>query len=130
MKEQHHTSEISEFAQQLHQFFDEREWDKFHSPKNMVMNLGVEVGELTEHFRWISESASYLKEPSPVLEEVKDEIGDVFITLVHLSQLLGIDPLKAAKDKLTKIGQKYPAEICRGRCDKYTVYEKQSHQLK
>ena len=103
-------------------FYKARDWDQFHSPKNLVMDLASEVGELLEPFRWLTEQQSYCLSEK-VKEEVRDEIGDVFAVLVYLSYKLGIDPLEAAQDKLLKTGLKYPVEKCKGKALKYTAYE-------
>lgn len=103
-------------------FYKARDWDQFHSPKNLVTDLASEVGELLEPFRWLTEQQSYCLSEK-VKEEVRDEIGDVFAVLVYLSYKLGIDPLEAAQDKLLKTGLKYPVEKCKGKALKYTAYE-------
>ncbi len=103
-------------------FFQERDWEKFHSPKNLVMDLASEVGELVDPFRWLTE------EESKNLDEktrasVEDEIGDIFLVLQYLSHKLGINPEKSAHKKLEKIRKKYPADLSRGKNLKYTAYE-------
>ncbi len=103
-------------------FYAERDWSQFHSPKNLAMNLGVEVGELMEHFRWLSEAQSYTPEK---MQGVRDEIGDVFIVLLHLAHTLNIDPIQAAHEKLSKIAIKYPVDKCKGLSHKYTAYQTQ-----
>jgi len=113
---------INEFLKKLIPFYKERDWEKFHSPKNIVMDIASEVGELIEPFRWLTEEQSANLDPK-TLQEVRDEIADVFIVLVYLAHLLEIDPLEAAHAKLEKIGQKYPAHLCRGKSDKYTSYQ-------
>ena len=82
------------------------------------MALSVEVAELVEHFQWLTEEQSYIKDPEK-LEEIKQEIGDVLIYLTWLSDKLGIDPLKAAKDKLQINHKKYPVEMAKGNAKKY-----------
>lgn len=114
--------ELKEFIEKMQEFFEERDWLQFHSPKNMAIDLVCEASEVAEHFRWVTEEKSYhLDEKTH--SEVKDEIGDTMIALLHLAHQLKIDPLQAAEDKLVKIGERYPADRCRGRCDKYTEYE-------
>lgn len=93
--------------------FKEREWDQFHSPKNLAMNVAVETGELCEHFRWLSEQDSYVKDPE-LLDKISDEIADIFLTLVTLAHKLQIDPLKASHEKLTKICKRYTVEKSKG----------------
>jgi len=102
--------------------YRERDWEKFHSPKNLVMDLASEMGELVEPFRWLTEEQSYAP-GEKALEEIKDELGDVFSVLIYLAHKLGIDPIQATHRKLEKIRKKYPAELCRGKCLKYTAYE-------
>jgi len=102
--------------------YAERDWAQFHSPKNLAMNLAVEVGELLEHFRWLTEPQSYVEDPRK-LSAIREEIGDAFTVLLHLAHTLGIDPLAAAHDKLTQTASKYPADRCKGLADKYTAYQ-------
>lgn len=106
-----------DFVSLLNKFFKEREWEKFHSPKNLVMDLGSEVGELLDHFRWLTEEQSYHPEK---IEEIKDEIGDVFIALHSLASKLGLDPLELAKKKLIKMEQRYPVALSKGNSRKYS----------
>lgn len=109
----------------MNAFYAERDWHKFHSPKNLCMDIGSEVGELMDHFRWLTEEESaHLSEAQ--LAEVKDEIGDVFMVLAYLAHRLGIDPVQASFDKLEKIGRKYPVSTCKGSGLKYTHYEQEA----
>lgn len=100
----------------------ERDWDQYHSPKNLVMALVVEASELAEHFQWLTEEQSNSLPPDK-LAEVKEEVGDVLIYLVNLCDKLGIDPLDAAFDKLEKNRQKYPVSMVRGKSEKYSEYK-------
>ncbi len=102
-------------------FIAERDWEQFHSPKNLAMALSVEVAEIVEHFQWLTEEQSR-KLPPEKLAEVREEIGDVLIYLTKLAENLGIDPLEAAKAKLEINGQKYPPELAKGKASKYTEY--------
>lgn len=116
---------LNSLLTQLLSSYQEREWDEFHSPKNLVMDLASEVGELIDPFRWLTgEQSNHLNEK--VLTEVRDEIGDVFNTLIYLCHKLGINPIDAANEKLEKMKKKYPVELCRGKIDKYTAYENNS----
>ena len=111
-----------ELRSKMSHFYSERDWAQFHSPKNLAMNISVEVGELLEHFRWLTEPQSFIECPKK-LGEVQDEIGDVFMVLTHLAHTLGIDPIKAATEKLQKMAVKYPVGKCKGLSHKYTAYE-------
>ena len=112
---------MNELRYAVKEFIDEREWEQFHSPKNLVMALSVEVAEIVEHFQWLTEEQSQ-KLPPEKLAEVREEIGDVMIYLTEIAAKLGIDPVEAAKSKLEINRQKYPAELVRGKADKYTEY--------
>ena len=102
-------------------FIQERDWEQFHSPKNLAMALSVEVAEIVEHFQWLTEEDSKNLPPEK-LAEVREEIGDVMIYLTELADKLGIDPVEAAKAKMTINGRKYPAELAKGKASKYTEY--------
>ena len=106
----------------IKKFIDERDWEQFHSPKNLAMALSVEVSEIVEHFQWLTEQQSR-NLSSAKLAEVKGEIGDVMIYLTELAEKLGIDPVEEAKGKLEINNRKYPATLVRGKADKYTKYE-------
>ena len=102
-------------------FIRERDWEQFHSPKNLAMALSVEVAEIVEHFQWLTEEQSKNLPPEK-LAEVREEIGDVMIYLTELADKLGIDPVDAARAKVAINEQKYPAELVRGKACKYTEY--------
>jgi NTP pyrophosphatase (non-canonical NTP hydrolase) len=106
---------------QLRRFAAERDWEQFHSPKNLAMALSVEVAEIVEVFQWLTEDQSR-KLDGEKLDKVKEEIADVMIFLTNLADKLGIDPLDAAKEKIEKNRKKYPANIVKGKAHKYTEY--------
>lgn len=108
--------------EQLKKFRQERDWDQYHSPKNLVMALIVEAGELAEHFQWLTEKQSSSLPPDK-LAQVREEIGDVLIYLANLCDKLGIDPVDAAHEKLQKNRLKYPAAMVRGKSAKYNEYK-------
>ena len=110
---------MQELIQKLRDFAKARDWDQYHSPKNLVMALSVEVAELVEHFQWLTQAES-LDLPAEKRACVKEEIGDVLIYLLNLSYKLGIDPIAAAHEKMEKNGQKYPVHKARGNARKYT----------
>ena len=95
-----------------------RDWEQFHTPKNLVMALSVETAELMEHFQWLTaaQSASLSAKNK---EEVAQEIGDVLIYLTRLADVLGIDPLQAAFDKIEINAVKYPVDKSKGNNTKY-----------
>ncbi|TCV88161.1 nucleotide pyrophosphohydrolase [Sulfurirhabdus autotrophica] len=100
-------------------FAKARDWDQFHTPKNLSMALSVEVAELMEHFQWLSSQQSVMLDP-PKLEAVSQEIGDVLIYLTRLADVLGIDPVDAAFRKMQLNEIKYPVEKSKGIAAKYT----------
>lgn len=103
----------------LRQFAAERDWDQFHSPKNLAIALSIEASELLEHFQWMAETDSNLLSPEK-LKQVRDEMADVLIYLVRLADKLGVDLLEASSKKLEVNAKKYPAEKVRGSAKKYT----------
>jgi NTP pyrophosphatase (non-canonical NTP hydrolase) len=99
-------------------FVAERDWERFHNPKNLAMALVAEAGELVEHFQWLTpEQADSL--PPETRAEVEHEIADVLIFLLELADRLRIDPLAAAEKKLALNAQRYPVEKARGNAKKY-----------
>jgi dCTP diphosphatase len=105
----------------LRQFAADRDWEQFHSPKNLTMALSVEAAELMEHFQWLSDDASR-QLPVSTRDEVADEMADVLLYLVRLADVLGVDLASAAAAKMLKNAAKYPAEKVRGKADKYSKY--------
>ncbi|GAA3912789.1 hypothetical protein Aau02nite_66290 [Amorphoplanes auranticolor] len=96
-------------------FADERDWQQFHTPKNLAMALTGEVGELVAEFQWLTadQSAAVMADPE-LGPRVRAEIGDVTIYLVRLADVLGIDLVAAALDKLADSARRYPVEQARG----------------
>ena len=110
---------MKELIKKLRNFADERDWEQFHSPKNLSMALVVEAGEILECFQWLTEEQSR-KLSSDTLKKVKEEIGDVQIYLARLADQLGFSPLEAAEEKLKQNQKKYPVEKTKGKAKKYT----------
>jgi dCTP diphosphatase len=110
-----------ELRDTLRKFCAERDWDQFHSPKNLASALSVEAAELLEHFQWLTEAESKDLPPAK-LAEVRDEMADVLVYLVRLADKLDVNLLDAAAQKIEKNAAKYPAEKVRGSMKKYTDY--------
>lgn len=110
---------LEELATRLETFVEERDWAQFHSPKNLSMALAGEVGELIEHFQWLTEEQSR-ELSAEAREAVREEIADVQIYLLLLARQLEVDLVQAAQDKLETNTRKYPAEKARGNARKYT----------
>jgi len=109
---------LDELRQRLRAFATERDWEQFHSPKNLAMALIVEAGELVEHFQWLTQAQSLTLAPDK-RELVAQELADVLIYLVRLADRLDVDLLAAAERKLALNAEKYPAERARGSARKY-----------
>ncbi len=112
-------SELTELRDQLRVFAAERDWDQFHSPKNLASALTVEAAELLEPFQWLSEEQSRAL-PTKAAEAVRMEIADVLIYLIRLADKLDVDMLQAARDKIAANGLKYPPDKTKGSARKYT----------
>lgn len=109
---------LRQLGEQLERFAGERDWQQFHSPKNLASALIVEAGELLEHFQWMTEEQSRALPPDR-LAAVRSEVADVLLYLVQLCNVLGIDPVKAAQDKLVANASRYPVEKARGNSRKH-----------
>lgn len=97
----------------------DRDWEQFHTPKDLSMNLSVESNELLEKFLWITSKASF-EEIDKNRQEIEDEVGDVLFSILQFCTVSNIDVTAAFVQKIEKIKQKYPVEKCKGKCDKYT----------
>jgi dCTP diphosphatase len=112
---------MNELRDRLRRFVAERDWDQFHSPKNLAAALSVEAAELLEHFQWLTEDQSRRLAPDK-LDQVRDEMADVLVYLVRLADKLEVDLLAAAAQKIDKNALKYPAAKVRGSMKKYSDY--------
>lgn len=102
-------------------FVDERDWDQFHTPKNLACALSVEVAELLEHFQWLQ--TGRLEElGEDKLEQVRHEMADVLVYLVRMADKLDVDLGAAVVEKMALNRAKYPAELVRGDARKYHEY--------
>lgn len=115
------SSPLVALAQRLREFAADRDWEQFHSPKNLAMALVGEAGELAAEFQWLTEEQS--AEPDAAqLARIRAECADVLNYLVRLSDKLGIDLIAAANAKIDDNAQRYPADKVRGSSKKYTEY--------
>ncbi len=113
--------DLSALQAVLLHFARERDWEQFHSPKNLVMALTGEVGELNELFQWLSEDASRgVARDEATARRVRDELADVLIYLVRLATVLGVDLDEAVATKLRANAEKYPVDLARGNARKYS----------
>ena len=110
--------DLEKVKRKLKEFSDERDWDQFHNPKNLAMALSVEVSELVEIFQWLtSEESKNLS--SKDLESAKEEIADIMIYLLRLSEKLNINIDEAVKEKIEINKTKYPVELSKNNAIKY-----------
>src|SRR3954470_590145 len=107
------TDSLQGLAHHLEQFAKERDWEQFHSPKNLASALVVESAELLEHFQWLTEDQSRQLEPVK-RDAVATELADVLLYLLQLSTALGVDLVAAAQAKLKANALKYPVHLARG----------------
>ena len=113
--------DIAAITSKLRRFANERDWNQYHSPKNLAMALTVEAGELLEIFQWLTENQS--REPSQQqMEQIRHEVADVMLYLIRLSDVLDINLDKALADKMALNEQRYPADKVKGSARKYTEY--------
>ena len=113
---------IDQLNQRLLQFARDRDWEQFHSPKNLVMALAGEAGELLEHFQWLTEEQSE-QLPADKKAEVALEIADILIYLIRLSERLDIDPLASAYRKIALNEQRYPVHQVKGDARRAEEYD-------
>jgi len=113
--------ELEALRDKLRQFAAERNWDRYHSPKNLAMALAGEAGELLEHFQWLTQEESRHLPPER-LHEVAFEMADVLLYLIALTDKLGVDLVDAARRKIEINAGKYPAAQVRGSAKKYNDY--------
>lgn len=114
---------LEELKIRLRDFSSARDWEQFHSPKNLSMALSVEVAEILEHFQWLTEEQSN-NMPKDKLEEVEAELADTLIYLVRLADRLDIDLLASAIRKIEDNERKYPVDKAKGNAKKYTELDK------
>jgi dCTP diphosphatase len=113
------TATIAQLRQAVQAFVDERDWRKFHTPKNLSMSLAIEAAELMEHFQWLDVGASAARGRDPARRgDIADEMADVTCYLLSLANALDIDLSDAVLAKLVKNAEKYPAIEFRGRSER------------
>ena len=117
------STDLNNLKQRLREFAEDRDWDQFHSPKNLSMALSAEVAEIVEHFQWLTEEQSE-NLPQNKLDEVETELADTLIYLIRLADKLDIDLLASAQSKIELNELKYPVSKAKGNAKKYTELDK------
>ena len=113
--------DLDDLRTRLREFAAARDWDRYHSPKNLSMALIAEAAELIEHFQWLSEAESAALSPEKHAA-VEEELADILLYLVRLADKLDVDLAEAARRKIARNAERYPAEKVRGSAKKYTEY--------
>lgn len=116
--------ELDQLRAIVRQFVDERDWDQFHTPKNLASALSVEAAELLEHFQWLHHGRAD-ELGADKLVEVRHEMADVLVYLVRLADKLDVDLFAAVQEKMVLNRAKYPADQVRGDARKYHEYKRQ-----
>jgi dCTP diphosphatase len=112
------SNELNLLRDDIRKFAEERDWDQFHSPKNLAAALVVEAAELLENFQWLTEEESKnLSEDKQA--RVKAELSDVFIYLIRLADKLNVELISAANEKIVSNAEKYPIAKAKGNANKY-----------
>ena len=109
---------ISEIQNQLKKFAIERDWEQFHTPKNLAMALSVEASELVEIFQWLNVEESNSPNQRQI-EEINTEVADIAMYLLRFCCVLGIDLEKEIESKLERNAEKYPVNLSKGNAQKY-----------
>lgn len=115
---------LQQLKDRMASFVAERDWEQFHSPKNLSMSIAIEAAELMEHFQWLTVEQSKQLSPDE-LAEIGEELADIVIYSLSLSNTLGLDLSQTILDKMEKNIRKYPREKVRGKAHKYTYYQRQ-----
>jgi dCTP diphosphatase len=106
---------VEQLRQAMREFVAQRDWQKYHRPKNLAMSLAIETSELMEHFQWLThEEADELLKGLPAREEIADEMADILSFLLSMANATGIDLAAAFEAKMKKNNRKYPADQVRG----------------
>lgn len=116
------TDSIDELRNRVNNFVAERDWAQFHTPKNLAMAMIVEAAELVEQFQWDTPQESTQLTPEK-REAVSHELADTLVYLLRIAEVLGIDLIQAANEKIDLNAKKYPADKARGSNAKYTKYQ-------
>lgn len=114
-------TDLIALQEELREFAANRDWEQFHTPKNLLLALVGEIGELAELFQWLSdEQAAAIMRDQKLAARVRAELADVFGYVVRLADVLGIDLYDALKTKIGLNDERYPADLSRGKAVKYT----------
>jgi dCTP diphosphatase len=119
------TVDISYLRQKVENFVQERDWTKYHHPKELAISITLEAAELLELFQWKEkEDLSQLKKNPELIQKMKEELADIMIYCINLANRTDIDISEAILEKLSKNEEKYPISLVKGKSNKYSDYVK------
>ncbi|HAH20589.1 MAG TPA: NTP pyrophosphohydrolase [Candidatus Omnitrophica bacterium] len=122
---------LQEIKERISRFISKRNWEQYHSPKNISMSIAIEAAELMEHFQWLSpEESRDLLGNAAGRAEIEDELADIAIYVLDFCNLFSIDIEKIIARKLGKTAKKYPVRLVKGKAHKYTYYQKLKRKSK
>lgn len=113
------TLDLKTIKEKLRKFSQERDWDQYHSPKNLAMAMSVEVSELLEIFQWSNDGGMEKIEDKETKKQIEEEIADIFNYLVKFVDLMDLDLEELSLEKIKKNDMKYPVNKFKGKSDKY-----------
>lgn len=112
---------LHDLKERMAEFVRARDWEQFHTPKNLSMSIAIEAAELMEHFQWLTVEQSRNLDPA-ALDDIGEELADIVIYALSLSNFLNLDLADTVLRKMAKNERKYPVEQVRGKSHKYTYY--------
>ncbi|MEJ2199912.1 MAG: nucleotide pyrophosphohydrolase [Desulfuromonadaceae bacterium] len=115
---------LQQLKERMAEFVRERDWEQYHTPKNLSMSIAIEAAELMEHFQWLTVEASQQLAPE-ALQDIGEELADIVIYSLSLANTLKLDLATTVTKKMEKNIRKYPSEKVRGKAHKYTWYQEQ-----
>jgi len=114
---------IIEIKQWIKEFDRARDWDQYHHPKELAISISLEAAELLENFQWkVNQSLDSMKADDKIMKSLKNELADIIIYSLNFANQLDIDVSNAIKEKLEENDRKYPANLVKGKSDKYNAY--------
>lgn len=113
---------LQDLKEKMAEFVRLRDWEQFHTPKNIAMSIAIEAAELMEHFQWLTVEQSKKLEPDD-LSDVGEELADIIIYSLSMANFLQLDLAQTILDKMAKNVRKYPADKVQGKSHKYTYYQ-------
>lgn len=118
-----HQTTLQHLKERMATFVHERDWEQFHTPKNLSMSIAIEAAELMEHFQWLTVEQSRNLDPA-ALDDIGEELADIVIYALSLSNSLNLDLADTVLAKMAKNERKYPADQVKGKAHKYTYYQR------